>query len=208
MKMQYPKFIIIIMLLLFLCIPLKGIAQIYFRIGHPLVKRSTTNSVYIKAITITSTETRIDFVTCFTGRYIFLSPPYNKNSMYIKCGKMTYRLKRTIGISENDQETICEPNKILEFSAIFYPFINYKHARNLEFDIIEGENGSWNFYNISTDKKLASEISLVYKRAYWRGEKNWESYPNKSEWYGVPKTSSTKKGTRKYLKKNPNFKLE
>ena len=189
-------------------ITLESTAQNYFRIEHPLVKRSTTNSVYIKAITITSKETRIDFVTCFTGRYIFLSAPYNNNSMYIKCGKMTYSLKRTIGISQYDEETICEPNKVLEFSAIFYPFINYKDAGSFEFDIIEGDNGSWNFYDISTDKKIASDLSLVYQRAYWRGERNWESYPYKTEWYGTPATSSSKNNVRKKLKKNPNFKID
>ena len=119
---------------------------------------------------------------------------------------MTYNLKRTIGISQNDNETICEPNKILEFSAIFYPFINYNKVQ--EFDIIEGESGKWNFYNVSMDNRLASDVSLVYERAYWRGERNWESYRYKSEWYGISNTSPKKSETRKKLKKDPNFKID
>lgn len=196
-----------IVIMFFFTYGLESTAQNYFRnIEHPLVSRSTTSNVYIKAVTITSTETRIDFVTCFTGHYIYLSPPYNSNSMYIKCGNMTYNLKRTIGISQKDNETICEPNKILEFSAIFYPFINYNKVQ--EFDIIEGESGKWNFYNVSMDNRLASDISLVYERAYWRGGRNWESYPYKSEWYGISNTSPKKSETRKKLKKDPNFKID
>ena len=206
--MKYKFLLLMTVLVLYPMIAFECAAQNYFRIEHPLIGRSTTNSVYIKAITITSKETRIDLVTCFTGRYIFLSPHSNNNTMYIKCGKMTYSLKRTFGISQYDEETICEPNKILEFSAIFYPFINYKDAGSFVFDIIEGDNGSWNFYIISTDKNLASDLSLVYERAYWRGGRNWESYPYKSEWYGVPETSSSKKETKKKLKKDPNFKIE
>ena len=205
--MKY-KYLLIIVLVLYPMIVLKCVAQNYFRIEHPLVGRSTTNSVYIKAITITSKETRIDFITCFTGHYIYLSPRYHDDSMYIKCEGMTYSLKKTIGISQYDGETMCEPNKVIEFSAIFYPFVNYKDAGRFEFDLIEGDNGSWNFYNISTNKNLASDLSLVYERAYWRGERNWDSYPYKSEWYGVLGTSSTKKGAKKKLKKDPNFKID
>ena len=195
-----------IMYLLFIACSIESIAQNYLKIDHPLVGDFTSYNIFIKSITITSYETKVDFIACFTGHYIYLSPPRHSNSMYIRCGTMTYSLIRTVGIAQYDNVTVCEPNKVIEFSAIFYPFLNYEDVDR--FDIIEGENGKWNFYDISTDKNLASNLSLVYERAYWRGRCNWESYPYKSEWHGVPKTSSTKKETRKKLKKDPNFKLE
>lgn len=193
--------------ILYSFITLDNIAQNSIIINSPLVREgSTTGNVYIKSITITSQETRIDFIACFTGNYIYLSPPYNKNSMYIKCNGSTYSLKKAIGIADKDGVTICKPNEIIEFSAIFYPFIDYKKVH--EFDIIEGANGAWNFHSVSTDKHLASDLSLVYERAYWRGERNWDNYPYKSEWNSVSKTSKRKSESKKKLKKDPNFRID
>ena len=192
--------------MLFISYSLESIAQSYLRIEHPLVKGATTNSVYIKAINITPYETKIDFIACFTGYYIYLSSPNNWDSMYIKCNGVTYSLKKTIGISQYDNVTLCEPGKVLEFSAVFSPFLNGEKVE--EFDIIEGSNGSWNFRGVSTDKHLASDLSLVYERAYWRGERNWEDYPYKSEWNREPKRTQRKSEGKKKLMKDPNFKID
>ena len=207
MNMHNYRLLSRIMFLLFSLITLDCIAQNSIKIESPLIRKgSTTNNVYIKAITITPQETIIDFIACFTGKYIFLSPPYHKNSMYIKCDGITYNLKRTIGISKVDGVTLCAPNEVVEFTAIFYPFIDYKKVS--EFDIIEGVDGNWNFYAVSTDKSVASDLSVVYKRANWRGSRNWDSYPYKSRWYDASKTNSKKREIRKKLKKDPNFKID
>lgn len=200
------KYINCLMFMLFLTCMSESFAQNYLRIEHPLVKGATTNSVYIKAINITPYETKIDFIACFTGYYIYLSSPGQYDSMYIKCNGITYNLKKTIGISQFDEVTMCEPGKVLEFSAVFSPFL--KGEKVEEFDIIEGSDGSWNFRGVSTDKRLASDLSLVYERAYWRGERNWDDYPYKSEWNRVPKTSQRKSENKKKLKKDPNFKID
>ena len=115
------KYINCSMLMLFLTCMSESFAQNYLRIEHPLVKGATTNSVYIKAINITPYETKIDFIACFTGYYIYLSSPGQYDSMYIKCNGITYNLKKTIGISQYDEVTMCEPGKVLEFSAVFSP---------------------------------------------------------------------------------------
>lgn len=200
------KYINCLMLMIFMTCVSKSFAQNYLRIEHPLVKGATTNSVYIKAVNITPYETKIDFIACFTGYYIYLSSPDQYDSMYIKCNGITYNLKKTIGISQYDKVTMCEPGKVLEFSAVFSPFL--KGEKIKEFDIIEGSDGSWNFRVVSTDKRLASDLSLVYERAYWRGERNWDDYPYKSEWNKVPETSQRKSEKKKKLKKDPNFKID
>ena len=48
------KYINCLLFMLFLTCMSESLAQNYLRIEHPLVKGATTNSVYIKAINITS----------------------------------------------------------------------------------------------------------------------------------------------------------
>lgn len=171
---------LIIVSFLFFAAILEGKTQSYFRVEYPFVGNSTTKDVYIKAITFRDTETRIDFITCYTGHYIFLEGAGKRNAMYIRIGNRKYKLRRTFGIAEADRITLCQPGKLLEFTAIFDPIPN-KERDN--FDLIEGIDGTWNYYKVSISKYLAGEripdLAAI-------GKRNWEKQNIKEETIEYP----------------------
>lgn len=150
MKIRYY----FLLLIATLTVTFKSVAQTYNKIEYPFVGGSTTDYVCIKAITFRSYETRIDFVACYTGNYIFLEKAGQRNALYIRIGKRKYRLQNTYGIASTDRVTFCQPGQLLEFSAIFEP-IPDKERDN--FDLIEGIDGTWNFYKVSISKYLSYE---------------------------------------------------
>lgn len=131
---------------------LDSVAQSYSKIDYPYVDKSTVDYVYIKTLEFTSNYTRIDFITCYKGNYIFLEKPGQKNAMYIRIGNKKYKLQSTYGIASTDRVTICQPGQLLEFTAFFDP-IPDKERDN--FDLIEGIDGTWNFYKVSISKYLS-----------------------------------------------------
>lgn len=169
-----------LIIVFFFAITLEGKTQSYFRVEYPFVGNSTTKDVYIKAITFRNTETRIDFITCYTGHYIFLEGTGKRNAMYIRIGNRKYKLRSTYGIAETDRVTLCQPGKLLEFTAIFDPIPN-KERDN--FDLIEGIDGTWNYYKVSISKYLAGERipDLVAI-----GKRNWEKQNFKEETIEYP----------------------
>ena len=141
-----------ILLILFSSSFMEGIAQSYLRIEYPYVDYSTVNGVCIKCVEFTEYQTRIDFIACYTGHYIYLENPTQKNAMYIKIGNNKYRLRSTNGIASKNGVTYCKPGNFLEFTAFFDPIPN--EERDV-FDLREGISGSWNFYKISISKSLS-----------------------------------------------------
>lgn len=150
---KFIKYLRIIILLIF-CITdvLESTAQSYYKIEYPYINSSTADNVYIKNIEFTSYQTKIDFIACYSGNYIFLEKAGQRNAMYIRIGNYKYKLRETYGIASTDKVTYCQPRELLEFSAIFDP-IPDKERDN--FDLIEGIDGTWNFYQISISKYLS-----------------------------------------------------
>lgn len=171
MKMRFH----FLLLIATLTVTFKSVAQTYNKIEYPFVGGSTTDYVCIKAITFRSYETRIDFVACYTGNYIFLEKAGQRNALYIRIGKRKYRLQNTYGIASTDRVTFCQPGQLLEFSAIFEP-IPDKERDN--FDLIEGIDGTWNFYKISISKYLSRE---KVPDLYAIGKRNWNKINFKEE---------------------------
>lgn len=115
-------------------------------ISYPEIK-TATGQVIIKEISVTDFHTRIDFIYKSNediGRYIFLSPQGSENAYYIQIGSKRYNLLFTVGIGNKDGETLVMPYDNIEFYALFE-----KIPSNTDtFNLIEGKNGSWNFYGV------------------------------------------------------------
>lgn len=206
MKKNAFRLAFILLSMLFTIIALKSNAQSYQRIDYPYVGegKSTVDHVFIKAITFTQNFTQVDFITCYTGHYIFLSAPNHKDAMYIWMNDKKYKLIQTRGISSKDGITSCQPGQLLEFSAIFEP-IPDKDRGN--FNLIEGLDGTWNFYDVSISKYLA-RTRIPDLRAM--GQRNWEKvyYKNTNTTRNKPSSNTSKKSVRRKLKKDPNFKID
>ena len=138
--------------MLFISYSLESIAQSYSRIEYPYVDKSTTDYVYIKCIELTGYQTRIDFIACYSGNYIFLEKVGERNAMYIRIGSRKYKLRGTYGIASTDRVTYCQPGDFLEFTAYFDPIPDNEREN---FDLIEGIDGSWNFYGVSISQYLS-----------------------------------------------------
>ena len=175
-------------------------------IYKPYVRKSTTGSVYIKSIKISYSETRVDFVTCYTGNYIFLYAPGTKNALYIRANDQKYKLKKVLNIAMEDKVTFCPFNSVIEFSAIFEPFQTVVS----ELDVIEGESGEWNFYGVSTSNVLGGDNNIP--NLYELGKRNYESHMrqfNKSLPNNEVKRFPAKPvRKRKQLQKDSNFKID
>lgn len=167
MNMKYHQ-LVLALLVFTTMITFKSLAQTYNKIEYPYVGRSTIDYVCIKAITFSTYETRIDFISCYSGNYIFLEKPGQRNAMYIKIGTRRYKLKNTYGIASTDRITFCQPGQLLEFSAVFEP-IPDKERDN--FDLIEGFDGGWNFYTVSISKYLSRQ---KVPDLYAIGKRNWD----------------------------------
>lgn len=171
-------------------------AQDVKRIEYPYVIRTTADDVFIKEIILTPAETIVKFITYYTGHYIYLSPSGHLNALYIRCNGFTYNLKRTIGIASSDKQTICEPNQFLEFAAVFEPIPTDR--RTGELDLIEGINGTWNYYQVRL-----SNLSSVVPDLHMRARRKYNEVVRASRLNQNPMKRETKR-----LKKNPNFKIE
>ena len=210
--------IYIIMLINILCCinVFNGFAQSFKYVKYPYAMSFGLNEIYISSITFSSHETRIDFITHYTGEYIYL-----RNSMHIKAGNHKFNLRYTVGI-ETECATICKQDQTLEFSAHFDPVPD--EYRN-KIDLKEGFSDTLDFYEISIDKHLSqSQVS------YWLFSMD-EDFWNKIYNYEIKhrferqiratnlvlkemeenKRSNTKQKKavkRNILKKDPNFKIE
>ena len=141
-----------ILFMIFTACVLESVAQSYSKIDYPYVGSSSVDYVYIKSLEFTDNYTRVDFITCYKGNYVFLEKPGQRNAMYIRIGNKKYKLQSTYGIASADRVTICQPGQLLEFTAFFDP-IPEKERDN--FDLIEGIDGGWNFYGVSISKYLS-----------------------------------------------------
>ena len=171
--------IYILFVYFFSCVS-ESVAQSYLRIEYPYTGSSTVDYVYIKCIEFTGYQTRIDFIACYTGHYIFLEDPNQRNAMYIRIGNRKYRLRSTHGIASTDRMTLCQPGELLEFTAIFAPIPDEERDN---FDLIEGIDGTWNFYNVSISKYLSR-----HKVPDWVSinKRNWEKTNFKEETIEYP----------------------
>ena len=184
MKIQC-QYILLIVILAFTSIDtFECVAQSFSKIEYPYVTNATTDNVAIKAITFGRYETKIDFIACYTGHYIFLENAGQRNAMYIKIGKRKYNLQRTSGIASTDRATICQPGQLLEFTAFFDPIPD--HERD-NFDLIEGIDGTWNFYKVSISKYLSREKVPDFVAI---GQRNWDKINFKAETIQYPYVES------------------
>lgn len=129
---------------------------------HPKVERSTGKDVYIKSVTSTSNYTEVTFVFFNTGKdsYIYLLPPGHLTAYYIKANGTKYKLLSTKGISQSEDSTVAYTHECLEFSAKFEKI----PGTTAEIDLIEGENGAWNFFGVQLD--TPASINQRFRRDY------------------------------------------
>lgn len=226
--MKMKQFYIILLISIFCCgNSFNGFAQSFKYVKYPYVMSyphavsSGQNEVYISSITFSSYETRIDFIThyYYAGEYINLEKPNMRNAMYIRAGKNKFNLRYTVGTAET-KGIICKQGQTLEFSAHFAPVPD--EYRN-QFDLIEGIDGTLNFYGISIDKHLGqfqvSDWLYSVDKEFWDKIYNNEIkyrfecqeratdliIKNKKE---IIKTLEKKTVKRNILKKDPNFKID
>lgn len=213
------KQLYIILLMSILCCGnvFNSFAQSFKHIKYPYAMSLGLNEIYISSITFSSYETRINFITHYTGEYIYL-----RNSMYIKAGNRKFNLRYTVGIAETDGITICKQGQTLEFSAHFDPVPD--EYRN-KFDLKEGFSDNLDFYDISIDKHL-SQFQVSYwlysldedfwnkiynneiKHRFEHQEKAAKSVLKEMEKNKRNNTLKKKTVKRNILKKDPNFKID
>ena len=137
-------------------------------------KCSSQNDPNLKIVRVTRNDysTTIDFEYTRTEQksiYIFLNKPNTEGAYYIKTsnGKI-YRLTSTNGIGNENGITPAYTNITVSFSATFVAI-----PKNLmQFDLIEGNSGSWHFYG----------VQLV-------SQDNYSSSPNSNSTYPSSNTS-------------------
>jgi len=123
-------------------------------VNYPSVDKQTQKDVYIESIISNEDYTQLNFEFLNSkpqNYYILLHPPLHKNAFYIMANGRKYKLISVDGIANTDEVTLAETGKIIFFSARFE-----KLPLNTEkFDLIEGENGAWNFFGVSNKQKEA-----------------------------------------------------
>lgn len=132
--------------------------------NNPPVETKTDKNVFIKSVVTNSYNTTINFqftnakssaTTCW------LNDPGQDDAFYIYADGEYYTLISTSGIGNEDNKTSVGPNKTIEFSAKFKKI----PSDITSFDLIEGDNGSWNFYGVRLENKQAS-TSKTYTSPY------------------------------------------
>lgn len=134
---------------------LETFGQVY---NYPTCYSQKEKNLIISSITRNTYSAIIEFEYTrseSTGIYIYLSPPNSSGAYFIKANDKKYSLVSTNGIGNKDGITAAYSYKTIKFSATFEPIPETLK----EFDLIEGNSGSWNFYGI----KLKSNASSIPK---------------------------------------------
>lgn len=118
--------------------------QIYY---YPKSLIQTESDLKIEKVKIDDKTTTIYFI--FTRSkgddiYILLNPPFTNGAYYIKAEGKIYKLKSTNGIGNYNGITKAIQYLPVKFSATFEALP--KSVK--QFDLIEGDSGSWHFYGI------------------------------------------------------------
>lgn len=123
-------------------------------IQHPKVVKQTAKNILITEVKTTATRTKISFVyyngTEDKRQYFFLNTPGSADALYIKANGKIYKLLSTENIASKDGITFADPKEFYYFSAYFEKL----PTTTKTFDLIEGANGSWDFYGISLTESL------------------------------------------------------
>jgi len=85
--------------------------------------------------------------------YILLYPPNSQGAYFIKADNKIYRLLSTTGIGNTDRVTAVYPNYPVYFSGTFEAI----PKSIIQFDLIEGSNGTWNFYGVKLKTSSSSK---------------------------------------------------
>jgi hypothetical protein len=115
--------------------------------NFPEIGSQTEPNLKIAKVIIDENSTKIDFVYTRSqekGIYIYLNYPKSTNAYFIKANDKIYNLISTEGIGNSNRITPAYPNAPVYFSAIFEAI----PKQTKSFDLIEGQTGHWNFYDI------------------------------------------------------------
>lgn len=141
--------------------------------SNPDINRQTQNDVHIKSVVINSFTTTINFYyenTQTNSQNIWLNDPGEDNAFYIYADGEYYSLISTSGIGNQDDKTSIAPNEKIEFSARFDRIPN----NTTSFDLIEGDNGTWNFYGINLSDN--EESSNSFNTVMFNQSGNWYNF--------------------------------
>jgi hypothetical protein len=142
---------ILIIVMLFIAGLSNSMAQ---SIQYPKVVKKTAVNILITEIKTTASMTKISFVyyngTEDRRQYFFLHAPGSADAMYIKANGIKYKLLSTEDIASKDGITSAGPKESYHFSAYFEKL----PATTKKFDLIEGENGGWDFYGVSLTESI------------------------------------------------------
>lgn len=170
-----------ILFIFFIFLPSFLSAQVYF----PNRVSDTQRGAKITRVVKGKDRTKIDFIYTSkekdTGRYIFLSPPNSRGAYFIRANNKKYSLLYTRGIAKKDGETIAYYNKPITFSAYFDPIPSY----TTKFDLIEGTDGSWHFYNVKLTKPTYQQVQKgkeARKKAFELGETMTKDFQETGKW--------------------------
>lgn len=134
-------------------------------VSFPDFDRKSEKDIEIKSINSTENYTQINFVyknSKPNGHYILLNLPGHKDAYFIKANGRTYKLLSTQNIGNYDGITEALPGNYIEFSARFEKLPSYTS----EFDLIEGNSGTWDFYGVKLKKKETTVKNKKFRIDY------------------------------------------
>lgn len=159
------------LILCLLFINFSASAQVY---NSPYVKKSTDPSLTIKSIQQANTYTQINFIfnnTSAENVGIYLAVPGDKDSYFIRIGSKIYDLLYFQNISNRVNGTIVKPKEQHSFFARFEKIPNDV----ISFDLIEGEDGPWDFNGISFQKPRSLPEESIFEEP-GRFRKDYQYY--------------------------------
>ncbi len=128
------------------------------QINSITVSYQSSNQIMISSVYIGDNSTIIDFkYTIQDGNERPHLVKIGLETFYIEINQKKYKLKETIGISNNRfNNHQYEPGQVLTFSAIFDPI----PSNTIFFNLIEGIGGTWNFYGVSLNSNEICQINV------------------------------------------------
>jgi hypothetical protein len=98
-----------------------------------------------------------------------------------------YKLISTHNIGTSDRITSALPGKVVEFSARFEKL----PSNTIQFDLIEGADGTWNFYRVKLKKKSTKETQSDEDKQFRRDYKFVSFYTPETKKWSEKKENNT-----------------
>jgi len=117
----------------------------------PIIESKKTKDIYIHSVSSNNSTTDVIFVYFNTAasHYIYLNPPGHADAMFIRANGKIYK-----AVSIDDEIATKTGETVAHSLTCVYFMVSFEKlpASTTSFDLIEGANGTWNFYGVKLNK--------------------------------------------------------